>query len=284
MKTIVKTTAIAICMFIATAVQAQKIDWANAPINPIPFEYTANHHHFVGNVALVQGESGQILQFDKDGLLIRSIHLGDIKEYLYDSNKKLEEVRIYKKDKNGEDTVFLSVVKFHYKGNKIIKMETASKHWLIKNYNKSFHYNDKGLLSAITKHNGDTLERFEYDEKSRLSRSMIFDLNGDYGQDYDTRYSYEQENDLLKITDEETFETSYYNKQGYRGNEPYDLQIRNTDNRGNVLNTLEEEFGYYYHDGHKTGLTAFLQSADIANFQIISVKERYTKLTIVEDK
>lgn len=284
MKTTIKTTAIAICTFIATAVQAQIKDWANAPINPIPFEYTANHHHFVGDVALVKGESEEIMQFDKDGLLVKRIHLGDLTEYMYDANKKLVAVHKYEKDKNGEQTVSLAVIKLQYKGDKIIKIETNSKHWLYKTYNNSFIYNEKGQLSAITKHNGDVLEQFEYDEKGRLSRSMIFDLNNQYGQDYDTRYSYEQEDDVLMITDVESFAISYYNKQGFRYNDTYEAKMFSPDKRGNVIQTIEGDFGYLYHDGLKTGNASLLEGSDIANSQIIGAKERYAGLTIIEDK
>lgn len=284
MKTTIKTTAIAIITFMATAVQAQIKDWANAPINPIPFEYTANHHHFVGDVALVKGESEEIMQFDKDGLLVKSIHLGDLTEYMYDANKKLVAVHKYEKDKNGEQTVSLAVIKLQYKGDKIIKIETNSKHWLYKTYNNSFIYNEKGQLSAITKHNGDVLEQFEYDEKGRLSRSMIFDLNNQYGQDYDTRYSYEQEDDVLMITDVESFAISYYNKQGFRFNDNYEAKMFSPDKRGNVIQTIEGDFGYLYHDGLKTGNASLLEGSDIANSQIIGAKERYAGLTIIEDK
>lgn len=282
MKTIIKTTAIAICTFVASAVQAQVQDWANAPINPIPFEYTANHHHFVGDVDLVKGESEQIMQFDKDGLLVRSFQLGNMEEYVYNTDKKLLEMHAYEKSNNGENTVSLSVIKFQYEGDRIIKMETASKHWLYQKYNKSFVYNNKGLLVAITRHNGDVLEQFEYDEKGRLSHSLFFDLNNEYGQDDDTRYSYEQEGDFLKVTDE--YNTSYYNKQGFRSNDPSDLEFFSLDERGNVIQTLEGDFGYFYRDGLKTGNASLLAGKDVANSQIIDAKKRYAGLNIIEDK
>lgn len=267
------TITLLITIFMAINGFAQTIDWAKAPRNPVPFAYTANHFGYNGNVALAS-DGYTVRQFSKDGLLEREYQAKNLTEYVYDENKNLTGLYVYK---DYGEQVSLTLVKFHYKDGKLIG--TQSSHNSGDEHKQLFQYNSKGLLSVITKHQGDTIKSFEYDEAGRLI--VMKDRSwGSLNMAFDFRYAYQQQKDMLKIslTSKNIKEPNkpadtyiyYYNKQGLESETP-DFKKIKTDAKGNILN---DRFSYLYFDGQKTG-AEFPQGTPMSNFQLTDAKKLY---------
>lgn len=276
-----KIITLILVSFMAINGFAQTKDWATKPRNPIPFAYTTNHFGYQGNVALVS-DGYKVQQFNKDGLLEKEAENGDLTEYVYDANNMLTGIYVYKK--YGEQ-VRLYLVKFHYKNGKLIGTQTSDNNYVDGNDHKQlFLYNNKGLLSAITKHKGDTIKTFEYDEAGKI----VYMKDRSWGtlkMAYDLHFAYQQQKDILKlsVTIKNTKEPSkavttqafYYNKQGLES-ETSDFTKIKTDAKGNLLN---DRFAYWYFDGQKTG-AAFPKGISIVNLQLTDAKKLYAGLVI----
>jgi hypothetical protein len=87
-------TAITLCvLFLFLSTQAQYIkDWANAPMNPIPVQYTLNHFNLLGPVQSQNESVGSLsfdYYFDNNGCVSESGGSSDIKNYTYDTQHLL---------------------------------------------------------------------------------------------------------------------------------------------------------------------------------------------------
>ncbi len=266
--------SILILLTLLTAISGfgQNIDWANAPRNPVAFPYTTNHFGYKGDVALVS-DGHTVRQFNKDGLLERELQGKNLTEYVYEADKTLVGMYVYK---NYDEQVSLTLVKFHYKDGKLIG--TQSSYNGGDDHKQLFEYNGKGLLSAITTHQGDTIKAFEYDQAGRLSY-MKDQSWGSLGMVYEFRYTYQQQKDWLKLSitgknikdpkDKPTSST-FYCKNGIESETP-DFKTIKTDNKGNLLN---DRFAYLYFDGQKTG-AGFPQGTPMSGYLLTEAQKLY---------
>lgn len=158
---ILSTSFLFICMsfFNLTAVKAQVIDWANAPINPIAVRYTTNHHHLYGAIDTLQIK-GLLYSLDrkifsKDGMLI-SYQTSREEDYRYEKGK-LSMMLSY------SDTVFY-------------RTDAAGN--VISSYTRrgpldKYTYNKNALLIQEKKYSGVNV-KYSYDKENRLVRKENF--------------------------------------------------------------------------------------------------------------
>ncbi|MGE9293046.1 MAG: hypothetical protein ACQKBW_05490 [Puniceicoccales bacterium] len=141
--------------FIPTvAVFAQKVDWSNAPMNPIPVKYKAEHFNLKGPVF-----SADKRVFDEDGLLIKEssyVYYEDglptgkgsvIWETDVDGNVTHESYS------SGRDTDYI------YSDGRLVKETTKYKE---KESEKTYDYDNAGRLSRVDSHDGDKTETTTY--------------------------------------------------------------------------------------------------------------------------
>ncbi|MEZ4795126.1 MAG: hypothetical protein R2773_06580 [Flavobacteriaceae bacterium] len=154
---------LALWVFAALPSKAQyKIDWVNAPANPIPVSHTKNHFNLKGDIKSEEltGTWGYTDVFDANGNLVEFLDFtfGDI-SYGYDSRGHLTQ-------STSSDATF---------GTYIETYQTDSRGYVTQWKNndgsqgKRYVYNGKGLWEATYDLNtGKILEKYEYDAKNRI--------------------------------------------------------------------------------------------------------------------
>ncbi|MFY0713530.1 hypothetical protein J1D01_07635 [Seonamhaeicola sp. NFXS20] len=151
---------------------AQKVDFINAPLNPIAVKYKLEHFNLKGDV---YGYDHFI--FSESGYLISSNELVNSKVFIYDENNRLlhnTEGETYKYNDQG----YIAEQTYAHLGKKTIK----------------FHYNPKGLL--IKKEHDTYSTIYEYDSLNRIIKqiSNIQIIN----------YTYKKEGDVLYVEENKT--------------------------------------------------------------------------------
>lgn len=160
---------------IGTASFSQKIDWINAPINPIAFKYKLDHYQLRDDVYFHNNK-----YFDKKGLLIKSSIYSEECDYFYQNEK------LYK-DSNG------SSYNYDIKGN------------ITRAGSNFYEYSANGLLikHSFSEFKGKKTDIFySYDSQNRLINMEVF---SDGKSQNITTYTYHKKGELLQVVDE-TFE------------------------------------------------------------------------------
>jgi hypothetical protein len=165
-------------LFVCSSTFGQTIDWTNAPLNPVPVFYTANHYNLKGPIKEFKGESmtgeSLYLQFNEQGKLVLKIVQGlagtsKLKYvYQYDTKGNLISQTSSMLDKNGNAS---------YESKADIKVDS------------------KGLVTQL----GGFI--YSYDKNNRLVLCTAKDQNGK--ENYRQEFTYNNLGQVIseKITD-----------------------------------------------------------------------------------
>lgn len=167
-----KRLALILFCAISFSVFSQKVDWVNAPVNPIAFKYKLEHFKLKGDVFKYDNK----YYFNKEGFLVS------------------------KSDFQGDKT-------YEYENGKLKGYETNGAGYISKDGNYQYSYNNKGLLIEMTetrKNYGQpdvvNLNKYTYDNQSRL----ILEERIKNGTPYSTTtYTYKKTGDVLIVSSEE---------------------------------------------------------------------------------
>ena len=193
---------------------AQKVDWQNAPKNPLGFKYKKEHFNLKGDIY-----ASNDMVFDKSGNLIYNFET----QYYYDKSG-----RIIGNNYNDELT-------YDAKGNiNMYKYNSGSANF--------YNYNDENLLVFDKSAYGDETT-YTYDSKNRIIKSTI-NRKGELYSEY--HYSYSKIGDTVVITSNYKFANSpkqytatYYYLDGYLVKEKLDSVEHNytilKDSKGNKI-------------------------------------------------
>lgn len=240
MKTLI--TLLSFLLFLSAQAQ-YTVNWSKAPLNPIPEQYTLNHHKFIGNVSYWDNVYAKTVTFfNEEGKAYKQTsQFGDTK-WTYNSSGHLVE-----KDMGGS---------MDFK----IKYTTNEKGFITSliyedGVTTTFNYNSKGLyVSKITRNLPE--EKYEYDEQGRLHKLEMFEK----GKPKSTViYTYKETPKGLEVnstttnllTNKITTDTKIFNK---RGDMIFGETIENKytyDHHNNLLHgnfgnyPFKNEFGYY---------------------------------------
>lgn len=168
-----KYFSLIICFFNLT-VFAQKVDWVNAPLNPIAVAYKLEHFQLKGDVYYSKGH-----YFDKNGLLISKSNRSENVNYFYENGKLINDSANsnYKYDANSH---IISKKGFEYQ------------------------YNSKGLLTLEIQNKMVSAKTtvyktsYSYDSSNRLIKKEHSYENDNY---YYT-YTYKKIGDVLQVQEE----------------------------------------------------------------------------------
>lgn len=182
--------ALLLALFVCSLTNAQyKIDFKNAPINPIPVEYHSNHYSFNGapiSVEITTPYDFTIKRFKPDGRLTYTSGSGIKNRYVYDAKGNLTCIR---------SKVLLDSLFLNYKTN--IKGYVTEEAHYYKPAHYIYEYNAKGLYSKKTDVKKGSIITNEYDSKNRIIKQTETDLQGNI--EYTKDYTYTKFGDLLKI-------------------------------------------------------------------------------------
>ncbi len=136
------------------AVFAQKVDWSNAPMNPIPVKYKAEHFNLKGPVF-----SADKMVFDEDGLLIKE------NSYVYyeDGLPTGKGSVTWQTDVEGNVTRVSYPAgrdtDYTYSDGRLVKEISKYRE---KKSEKTYAYDDAGRLTRVNSHDGDETETTTY--------------------------------------------------------------------------------------------------------------------------
>ena len=158
-------------IFTATGGYAQYIDWANAPLNPVPVFYTANHYNVKGPIKEFKAESMSreifYLYFNEQGKLVEKItsqpggHSKILYTYQYDTKGNLiKETYAFLDSKGNKTSEYPATIKVNSEGlvisqgrytytydkNKRLTLCTAKDQNGKENYSQEFTYNTLGQV------------------------------------------------------------------------------------------------------------------------------------------
>ncbi|MBD3749334.1 MAG: RHS repeat protein [Sphingobacteriales bacterium] len=202
--------------------QAQKIDWVNAPMNPIALKFKKEHFNLKGDVYAY----GQKV-FSKEGMLIYEFSLSRGLHYLYKNG-------VLYADTEGKSYEFNSqgyLVKYTYAS---LGIQT-----------QRYIYNAKGLLTNLSNTKGYNVA-YTYDEKGRLIKSIT---GGTIKE-----FSYLKNGDQLIVTEKDLSTnpaaiTKYIYKNGLeigRNDKLFNLKYDKLGNKVGFENAI------YYNDVDRT--------------------------------
>lgn len=225
MKTKISLLILIFCSSLSSPIFCQKVDFINAPNNPIAFKFKKEHFNLKGPVLRYIHDV-----FNKDGFLIESLNRRTT--YNYIDGKLVSDSHGYKYKVNS----------LGYITTKIATMN------IITNYK----YNDKGLL--IYAGNKYDYTTYTYDSNDRLIHSVDGGTNmpNFEGRDYGAHDSYVVNNETLEVfthwTKDMTPRRKVYTNghltfSGISGNTHYKHKF---DSYGNVIETIETGTGKPY--------------------------------------
>jgi len=207
----------------------------DAPFNTIPFSYHQDHFKLKGPIKVYKTEY-DTYYFNELGYLQKEVSSssytdGASKEYLYNSNKELIQI----KSTSFGSTVIYDIVLDSEK--RVIKKAFGISEDI-------FEYDSNGNL--LSKKNGNRMTEYRYDNQGRLILEVLKDAYGDVI--VTSKFYYETEGDYLKTTQERTVtgeETqvfvSYYQNGIYYGKDKNIVHV--FDDYGNELYVDNPSFG-----------------------------------------
>lgn len=164
---------ILLTFLIAISGFAQQIDWENAPLNPVPVFYTANHYNIKGPIKefKVESMSKEIfyLYFNEQGKLVEKItsqpggHSKILYTYQYDTKGNLiKETYAFIDSKGNKTSEYPATIKVNSEGlvvnkggyayaydkNKRLTLCTAKDQNGKENYRQEFTYNTLGQITS----------------------------------------------------------------------------------------------------------------------------------------
>lgn len=208
---------------------AQKVDWVNAPLNPVAFKYKLEDFNLKGKIVAFNHKL-----FREGKLLFDNTHTAR-SYYEYDDNGRLT--------KDSEERTY----KYNNKDQIILILDSPFKKDLVNILN--FEYDELGRLKSISNKTKKT--EYTYNAEGRLESEVI----GFYGvKKTITTFTYSKENNLLKIFKVYANfggtiinkETLYYDqgvlvKQFDKNNYEYTWKTK-TDTEGNYLQEFDVTF------------------------------------------
>lgn len=231
-----KNSLLLLILFFSITIQAQyKIDWVNAPLNPIPIKYTLNHFQLKGPVKEFNSGYG-IYYFNKKGLLIQKKgFLGKQTNYLYDSNNELITIK--------NENVTINV---KYSESVVVNKFSSDSSVVIYEYNEK-----QQLVAKSNTSEGSEKEQYVYDSEGRVSESKII-----YPHiTIHTIFIYKNDGDFLIIHTEKNGQTSrHYYKNGYYMGGVLKAKTLKRDSNGNPLSLINQngqeykELKYTYYE------------------------------------
>ena len=166
-----KSILILLTFLMAFSGFAQNIDWANAPLNPVPVFYTANHYNIKGPIKEFKAESMSkeifYLHFNEQGKLVQKItsqpagHSKILYTYKYDTKGNLiKETYAFLDSKGNKTSEYPATIKVNSEGlvvnkggytyaydkNKRLTLCTAKDQNGKENYRQEFTYNTLGQV------------------------------------------------------------------------------------------------------------------------------------------
>ena len=217
------------------------IDWRNAPLNPIPVQYTLNHFQLKGSVkkAVMDDLLGkQVLFFNSSGKLDSSI----IDDFLG------HEKKIFEYDSIGNLTNIISQKKYGTPISNYVSFNSSKRITLLNRI--LYEYNQAGFLIAVRSEESSTL--YNYNKENQLSKKEVFDASNNI--QLTVYYTYKQfvnhiriEENRVHCTDQEDHIWTYdYDTLGHLFSE-----TNVYDSIGNYLgptpNKTEALLEYYNH-------------------------------------
>ncbi|MEZ4778558.1 MAG: hypothetical protein R2786_04175 [Flavobacteriaceae bacterium] len=172
------------------SIQAQyKVDWKNAPANPVPIQHTKEHFNLKGDIKSekILGTWSFEYIFDTKGNLIlnKSDIVGDL-EYIYDSSGKL--IKTLSKDLGEE----IAEIYFSDAQKRITQWQSNDG-----TKGTKYIYNSKGLWVETQTLNGQVTNKKHYDSKNRIIKEEIF---SEGKMNYIYEYTYVTSGDYLAVT------------------------------------------------------------------------------------
>lgn len=207
---------------LSSSIFAQKVDFLNAPVNPIAFKFKKEHFNLQGPISRYENNL-----FNEDGYLIQSLDSGTTYQYI---DGKLV---------NDSDGIKYKVNSLGYITSIIGYLDITT----------NYKYNNKGLL--IYEGNKYEYETFTYDSNDRLiltSEGGIHKKNFE-GSDYGGHYSYVVNKSTLEVSHHwfkamTPYKSEYKNGNrtfsGISGNHHSRLKL---DSYGNVVETTITDQG-----------------------------------------
>ena len=191
-----KNSILILLLFVFVFANAQyTIDYANAPLNPLPLslKYTTSHFGLKGNVKkliVIKGfsddaeylfsEKGKLMEQKNDGLFGTGTDkiIYDKKGFILKKESAHGYSDSFETDKKGRITKYTSGLN----GNSY-----------------TYHYNDKGFLAEIKDPKSQlSIIGYEYDDMGRLNKNNLYDANGKFV--HDEEYSIIKNDGELEIT------------------------------------------------------------------------------------
>ncbi len=242
---------------VPTCLSQYKIDWKNAPLNPNPSYYTANHNNLAGNVFQVQYnyESGDVIyEYDAKGNLIKSIDdiLGNT-QYYYDANGFVNQIQV--------DGIFAYTSYLTTNNKGVVLQEVFDD-----GSGSTFQYDNNGLwVSSQYLDTKNIKQRNTYDSKKRIIKIENYNTDGTLSST--SNYTYEKIGNILKANTKTWYqynnETStyeyFYNEKGLSMSSAKNTDVYGYDEKGNYVsyrNTLAgtNEFRTILYQGQQGNL------------------------------
>ncbi len=244
-----KTSLTLLLSFLFISAQAQyKVDWSNAPMNPIPEIYTANHYHISGPVADRTDKLVKTVDtFNENGTIASSLGEYSNFRYKYDAAGNLSEINMemggfetkvsYKTNKQG----FISEISY---GDGLIYL---------------LEYNAKGLyISKRNKLKKMPDVKHDYDSANRVIKTETYTDDKLIGT---ATYKYSQKGDVMivevlhtnpKKTGKTANHIYKYNKRGDKIFYDNKKSTYKYDSHNNIISGFEETFPISYEYVYKT--------------------------------
>ncbi len=204
-------TGLLFSSLLCTAQQHYTINWAQAPKNPIAFNYTANHFALQGKIKSVTetwGDMSTYKVFNENGLLQNTVFkMGgtEVNNYTYNP---AEGLIIKEQEQAGRKTVFTQ--KLNEK-NQLTESSYSSAQ------KDSFSYNDKGFFS-VKQYPSKAITKYEYNAAGQLIKEENY---REGNLTLSISYNYALVNGQLVITCATEYKTSgdkYVHKEFYNTN------------------------------------------------------------------
>lgn len=211
---------IALLYFFALHTHAQKIDWINAPKNPIPLKYTLNHFQLTGDIKTREefGFNGALFTryhytFNPNGLVEQSVYVNkreplksDITTFLYNNDGT-----VASKTTKTENTINLIQTFKYNKKKQLIEAVYDNKKYPQHNSNTLYEYHSNGWLKKSTQFkDAKEIESSEY-EYDNLNRVIYLKDVRNKKLSQTIEYSYNKPSNTIL----EVFKTvTYFNTDG----------------------------------------------------------------------
>lgn len=233
-----------------------KVDWANTPVNPIPYKYTRNHLNIRGNVKS-RSQEGTTFNFDNNGNFTKVSSMFPT-TYYYDKNGFLRKGVSY------GTSLF-----YETDGQGRVIQEST-----LEGDGSKFLYDEKGLwISSSNIKNGKINQKNEYDAAGRIKKLQNFLLTP-----FVENYSYKKigenlEVKIVKTADGKPTKTdiALFNQKGdrisFNGNK-MDLEYDEHENILSATSIGKINFNYTYYENSadkNSSTTTICKSGDCIN-------------------